>query len=245
MVCLRNMCVDTLHKGDNDDDNNYNKWQNSIYEGSRLTDFCCTILDYFLMIQLVERFLSLEVKWSGREADHSPQSSIEVGNECNYTSIPVHAFMAYSAKRLTFYNLVTSMTSIYISFTAWISNVSFSRHSINLDMHAGQEIMSASLHFLRLEHSTENLTESKVLCKNSNSIRQDIKNSTKVCPSCELQPTGVWHTVVIQLSLSLVASPSPSPPINGTLHPRTPTVATHSWKPVHIKLLERTMVHTA
>jgi len=38
----------------------------------------------------------------------------------------------------------------------------------------------------------------------------------------------VCYTVVIQLSLPLVASPSPSPPINDILHPRTPTVATHS-----------------
>jgi len=73
-----------------------------MYEGSRLSDFCCTILDYTLVIQLTQRFISLEVKWSGREADHSPQSSIQVGNECNYTCIPVHAFTACSGKRVTF-----------------------------------------------------------------------------------------------------------------------------------------------
>jgi hypothetical protein len=146
-------------------------------------------------------------------------------------------------KGLPFYNLVTSMTSTYDSFTAWISNDSFSRLSINLDTHTGQEIMSANLHSLRLEHYGKLKREQRVLCKNSNSL-QDIKNSTKVCPSCELRPTGVWHTVVIQLSLPLVASPSPSPPINDTLQLPTPTVATHIWTPMHINLLEWTMVHT-
>ena len=38
MVCLRNMCMDTLHKGDNDDDDNNN---NNTY-------YCC-----YLSVQTV------------------------------------------------------------------------------------------------------------------------------------------------------------------------------------------------
>jgi hypothetical protein len=37
-------------------------------------------------IQWVPGALSLEVKWPGREADHSPPSSAEVKNAWNYTS---------------------------------------------------------------------------------------------------------------------------------------------------------------
>ena len=40
MVCLRNICINTLHKGDNDDDNNDNnnkvlkeKWKNKVMHG--------------------------------------------------------------------------------------------------------------------------------------------------------------------------------------------------------------------
>jgi hypothetical protein len=38
--------------------------------------------------------LSLEVKRSGREADHSPPSSDEVENSRSYISTPQYAFMA-------------------------------------------------------------------------------------------------------------------------------------------------------
>jgi hypothetical protein len=39
-------------------------------------------------IQWVLGVLSLGVKRPGREADHSPPSSAEVNNACNYTSTP-------------------------------------------------------------------------------------------------------------------------------------------------------------
>jgi hypothetical protein len=39
-------------------------------------------------IQWVPGALSLEVKWPGREADHSPPSSAEVKNAWSYTSTP-------------------------------------------------------------------------------------------------------------------------------------------------------------
>jgi hypothetical protein len=34
-VCLRNICVNTLHKGDSDDDNNNNKEQNKTNEQTK------------------------------------------------------------------------------------------------------------------------------------------------------------------------------------------------------------------
>jgi hypothetical protein len=40
-------------------------------------------------IQWVPGALSPEVKWPGREADHSSLSNAEVKNEWSYTSIPV------------------------------------------------------------------------------------------------------------------------------------------------------------
>jgi hypothetical protein len=39
-------------------------------------------------IQWVRGGLSLGVKWPGREADHSPQCSVEVKNVWSYTSTP-------------------------------------------------------------------------------------------------------------------------------------------------------------
>jgi hypothetical protein len=39
-------------------------------------------------------FLSVEVKWLGNEADHSPQSSAEV-KKCRAISPPPYVFMAY------------------------------------------------------------------------------------------------------------------------------------------------------
>jgi len=40
------------------------------------------------------------VKRPGREADHSPQSSVEVNNAWNYISIPQYIFMGwYSVKK--------------------------------------------------------------------------------------------------------------------------------------------------
>jgi hypothetical protein len=45
-------------------------------------------------IQWVPGFLSLGIKWSRHEADHSPPSSAEVKNEWSYTSSPQYAFMA-------------------------------------------------------------------------------------------------------------------------------------------------------
>jgi hypothetical protein len=32
MVCLRNICINTLHKGDNDDDNNNNNNNNELMQ---------------------------------------------------------------------------------------------------------------------------------------------------------------------------------------------------------------------
>jgi hypothetical protein len=46
-------------------------------------------------IQWVPGVISLGVKRPGREADHSPPSSAEVKNSCNYTSTSQHAFMAW------------------------------------------------------------------------------------------------------------------------------------------------------
>jgi hypothetical protein len=34
------------------------------------------------------------VKWSGREADHSPATSAKVKKKCIYTSTPPYTFMA-------------------------------------------------------------------------------------------------------------------------------------------------------
>jgi hypothetical protein len=45
-------------------------------------------------IQWLLRTLSLWVKRPGREADHSPPSSVEVKNAWSYTSAPQYVFMA-------------------------------------------------------------------------------------------------------------------------------------------------------
>jgi hypothetical protein len=45
--------------------------------------------------QWVPGALSLGIKRSGREADHSPQSSAEVKNGWSYTSTPQYVFMAW------------------------------------------------------------------------------------------------------------------------------------------------------
>jgi len=39
--------------------------------------------------------LSLEVKWPGREVDHSPPSHAKAKNACSYTSIPQYAFKVW------------------------------------------------------------------------------------------------------------------------------------------------------
>jgi hypothetical protein len=49
MVCLRNICVDTLHKGDTDDNNNNNNNNNLKYnilciEIQRMWNLKCTII---------------------------------------------------------------------------------------------------------------------------------------------------------------------------------------------------------
>jgi hypothetical protein len=46
-------------------------------------------------IQRVPGTLFPEVKRRGREADHSPPSSVEVTNEWSYTSINPYVFMAW------------------------------------------------------------------------------------------------------------------------------------------------------
>jgi hypothetical protein len=46
-------------------------------------------------IQWVLGALSLEVKWRGREADHSPSLRAEVKNAWNYNYTPQYAFMAW------------------------------------------------------------------------------------------------------------------------------------------------------
>jgi hypothetical protein len=50
-------------------------------------------------VQWVPGAVPLGKKLPGREADNSPQSSVEVKNEWSYTSTPQYAFIAwYSAK---------------------------------------------------------------------------------------------------------------------------------------------------
>jgi len=48
-----------------------------------------------LPIQWVPGSLSLEVKWPGHEADHSPPSSAEIKNVWSYTSIPPYILMTW------------------------------------------------------------------------------------------------------------------------------------------------------
>jgi len=50
-------------------------------------------------IQWVQRFLSSEVMWPRREANHSSPSSVELKNDWNSTSTPPYAFMACSDNR--------------------------------------------------------------------------------------------------------------------------------------------------
>jgi hypothetical protein len=54
-----------------------------------------TGVDTQLPMHWVPGTLSLGVKRSGREADHSPLSSAEVNNAWSYTSTPQYVFMAW------------------------------------------------------------------------------------------------------------------------------------------------------
>jgi hypothetical protein len=56
-------------------------------------------------IQGVPVALSLEVKWSGHEADHSHTSSAEVRNVWSYTSAPQYIFIEWCSLKNTGANL--------------------------------------------------------------------------------------------------------------------------------------------
>jgi len=58
-----------------------------------------------LPTQWVSGALSLGVKWTGREADHLPQSSVEVKSTWSYISTPQYAFIASCS--------VTSLVQLY------------------------------------------------------------------------------------------------------------------------------------
>jgi len=62
-----------------------------------------------------------EVKRSGREADHAPQSSAGVNNAWSYTSIPQYSFMVWCSvkQEKLLHSVVLNYTQrqIYIYFT--------------------------------------------------------------------------------------------------------------------------------
>jgi hypothetical protein len=71
-----------------------------------------------LPIEWVPEAVSLGVKLSGREADHSPPSTAEVKNAWSYTSTPQYAFMAWCS--------VKAQGQLYLlPFTGWRWVVSF------------------------------------------------------------------------------------------------------------------------
>jgi hypothetical protein len=163
------------------------------------------------MIQAVQQSHFQEVKRLDRKGDNLPPRRTAAKNKCNYTSIPVQALTACSGEKC------------YI-FTAWwpvinqlttlsrpeFQPILFQDCTVSLEKHAGLWIMSANLCFRNLVckssfWESRSLyvklhTQQNVRCRNSNSMRQDIKNSTNVCASYELRPTGVWYRVVIQFS---------------------------------------------
>jgi len=59
---------------------------------------------------LVPGALSPGVKWPGREADHSPQSSAEAKNAWSYNSVPSYVSMGWCLVRyrLRFHGVVLS-----------------------------------------------------------------------------------------------------------------------------------------
>jgi hypothetical protein len=69
-------------------------------------------------IQWVPGSLSLEVKRSGREADHSPPSSAEVKNAWSYTSTPpirLHGVMfSWAQEKLYLYNAVKAYGGVEV-----------------------------------------------------------------------------------------------------------------------------------
>jgi hypothetical protein len=75
-------------------------------------------------IQWVPGALSLGVKRSGREADHSPPSGAEVKNEWSYVSTPQYVFMEWCSVKaqgqLYLYlhdkNDISAASSTYITF---------------------------------------------------------------------------------------------------------------------------------
>jgi hypothetical protein len=66
------------------------------------------------LIQWVTGALSLEVKWPGRESDHSPPFSVEVKNAWRYTSTPQYAFMAWCSVKKENRNNFTFTLSLNI-----------------------------------------------------------------------------------------------------------------------------------
>jgi hypothetical protein len=68
-------------------------------------------------IQWVREALSLRVKQSGREADHSPPSSADVNNAWSYTFTPQYVFVAWCLVKhwdnftFTFYRVQTASAS--------------------------------------------------------------------------------------------------------------------------------------
>jgi len=80
------------------------------------TGFC------FVPIQLVPGALSLGIKRSGREADHSPPSTAEVENTWSYTSIPQYVFIAWCLVEAQI--IITSYVTFeaHSHFSQYVSN---------------------------------------------------------------------------------------------------------------------------
>ena len=57
MVCLRNICINTLHKGDDDDDDDDNNNNNNIRKKSNgKQEFCSVSINHSARGPLVERY---------------------------------------------------------------------------------------------------------------------------------------------------------------------------------------------
>jgi len=92
----------------------YTKRQRRLLEGGN-TDWGCLRTECWGKhppIQWVPGALSLGVKRSGREADHSPPSSAEVKNAWSYTSTPHYASLAWCSVKSTRTTLPSTFTLI-------------------------------------------------------------------------------------------------------------------------------------
>jgi hypothetical protein len=74
-------------------------------------------------IKWVLESLSLGVKRSGREADHSPPSSADVKNAWSYTSVPQYIFMVWCLVKAQGLHLWPFLDNIYVQVCelGWIS----------------------------------------------------------------------------------------------------------------------------